>query len=111
MNQDQEEIEVNTSCGDVFRDLGIEYTPEEMLKVRIALAITSTIKKKKLTQVQAGAILGESQARVSNLARGRLDRFSIEKLFGFLLALGHDINVNISRPKTDRGKLKVRAAA
>jgi predicted XRE-type DNA-binding protein len=98
------------SCGNIFEDLGLDYSPEDMLKVRIAIAITATIKKRKLTQVQVGKIIGESQARVSNLVRGQLDRFSVEKLFLILLALGHDIDIGISEARAEKGELRVRAA-
>jgi predicted XRE-type DNA-binding protein len=98
------------SSGNVFDDLGLTYSPEDYLKVRIAIAITATITKRNLTQTQAAQIISESQPRVSDLTRGRLGRFSVEKLFGYLMALGHDINISISRPRDRRGNLAVKAA-
>jgi predicted XRE-type DNA-binding protein len=101
---------VTPSSGNVFNDLGLEYSEEDMLKVAIARAITSTIKLKKLTQAEAGKIIGEDQARVSELTRGRLTRFSVQKLIVHLLALGRDINIEIpAKVREERGKLKVRA--
>ena len=38
------------------------------------------IKAKKLTQAKAAEILGVSQSRVSDLIRGKWDRFSLEML-------------------------------
>ena len=94
----------------IFEELGLEHSPEDMLKVKIALAITSMIQDKKLTQVQVGKVIGESQARVSNLVRGRLGRFSVQKLFEILMALHYDIDIVISPSRNERGKLRVRAA-
>jgi predicted XRE-type DNA-binding protein len=105
------EYDVTASTGNVFEDLGISQSDEDKMKVAIAHAITNTIRIKNLTQVQAGSLMGENQARVSDLTRGRLDRFSVAKLIECLLALGRDIHIDISaKVRTERGRLKVRAA-
>ena len=51
-----------------------------------------------LTQVEAAALLGVSQADVSNLVRGRLRRFSTDRLFRFLNALGQDVEIRMLEP-------------
>jgi len=66
----------------VFADLG--YSPEEaaILKMRADLMadLRKFIKAKKLTQAKAAQILGVSQSRVSDLIRGKWERFSLEML-------------------------------
>ena len=82
--------------GDVFRDLGIELSPTERAKIDIAAEITLTINKLSLTQAEAAALIETDQAKVSAIMRGRLAGFTLDRLISFLLALGKDIEMNIS---------------
>jgi predicted XRE-type DNA-binding protein len=70
------------SSGNVFIDLG--YSPEEaaILQMRADLMadLRKFIKAKRLTQARAAEILGVSQSRVSDLIRGKWERFSLEML-------------------------------
>lgn len=113
MNKDNEhDVQVLDSTGNVFADLGLPSSQEDMLKVNIARAITATIRKRDLTQTAAAAIMGVDQAKVSALLRGRLNGFSVERLVIFLVKLGRDVNITISREHSNReGKVSVKAAA
>lgn len=103
--------EVIDSTGNVFADLGLPATEKDMLKVFIAHAITVTIRERKLTQAEAAAIVKTDQAKVSALLRGRLTGFSVDRLIGYLVLLGRDIDVNVSRSHKGRqGKIRVHAA-
>ena len=70
------------SSGNVFTDLG--YSPDEaaILQMRADLMadLRKFIKTKKLTQAKASEILGVSQSRVSDLTRGKWEKFSLEML-------------------------------
>ena len=70
------------SSGNVFIDLG--YSPEEaaILQMRADLMdkLRKFIETKKLTQAGAAKILCISQSRVSDLIRGKWERFSFEML-------------------------------
>jgi predicted XRE-type DNA-binding protein len=70
------------SSGNVFIDLG--YSPAEaaILQMRADLMsdLRKFIKAKRLTQAKAAEILGVSQSRVSDLIRGKWERFSLEML-------------------------------
>ena len=46
-------------------------------------------------QAEAAAALGILQPHVSDLARYRLDRFAVERLMAFLVALGRDVEIRI----------------
>ena len=73
---------VANSSGNIFIDLG--YSPDEaaVLQMRADLMadLRKFIKAKKLTQGKAAEILGVSQSRVSDLIRGKWERFSLEML-------------------------------
>ena len=79
-------IEIQPSSGNVFADL--EFGPEEAqnLKVRADLMIelTKLIDKKGLTQAEAAMLLGVTQPRISDLVRGKINRFSVDSLIGML---------------------------
>jgi predicted XRE-type DNA-binding protein len=70
------------SSGNVFVDLG--YSPDEaaILQMRADLmaSLRKLIKARKLTQLKAAEMLGVSQSRISDLARGKWEKFSLEML-------------------------------
>jgi predicted XRE-type DNA-binding protein len=70
------------SSGNVFVDLG--YSPEEaaILQMRADLmaSLRKFIKTRKLTQSVAAEMLGVSQSRISDLTRGKWEKFSLEML-------------------------------
>jgi len=74
--------DVHHSCGNPFLDLG--FSPEEaaILQMRADLMakLRKTITAKKLTQAKAARLLGVSQSRVSDLMRGKWEKFSLEML-------------------------------
>jgi predicted XRE-type DNA-binding protein len=82
----------------VFKALGRPDADEAFAKVELAYQIHTLIQQSGLSQTQAARLLSTDRARVSNLMRGRLKEFSIDRLFHFLNKLGQDIDVTI-RPK------------
>jgi predicted XRE-type DNA-binding protein len=83
------------SSGNVFIDLG--YPPDEaaILQMRADLMadLRKFIKTKKLTQARAAEILGVSQSRVSDLIRGKWERFSLEMLITLATRAGMHVTV------------------
>jgi predicted XRE-type DNA-binding protein len=72
------------SSGNVFADLGLPNSEQEMLKAKLTVEIYRLIKERKLTQTKAAAVLGTTQAQVS---AGRL--------MEFLIILGRDVEVTV----------------
>ena len=89
------DIEYHEGSNNVYQDLGFKNPDEWATKARIATKIFVLIKKRKLTQKQAGKIFGIAQGRVSDLKRGQFDKFSVEKLMSFLNALDYDVEIRI----------------
>ena len=101
---------VTDSSGDVFIDLGIACDEQEMLKIMIASAITKVIQRRRLTQKEAGDLIGIDQPKVPALVSGKLDQFSIDRLIGFLILLGLDVDIKIGRePRKTKGRVTVAA--
>jgi predicted XRE-type DNA-binding protein len=93
------------STGNIFADLGVTNPEEARAKADLVHRIVDIIRARKLTQAQAGKLLGVDQPKVSALMRGRLTDFSIERLLRFLLLLGQDVHIAISaRPPSSRKK-------
>jgi predicted XRE-type DNA-binding protein len=106
-----DDVVINSS-GNVFNDLGLNLSEEEMVKIQIARAIGNTIQKLGLTQTDAAKRIGTDQSKVSAVLRGRLDSFSAERLLRFLLLLGRDVDIHVSRQTRahESGRIRVRAA-
>jgi predicted XRE-type DNA-binding protein len=86
---------VLNSSGNVFIDLG--YSPDEaaILQMRADLMtdLRKFIKAKKLTQAKAAESLGISQSRVSDLIRGKWERFSLEMLITLAMRAGMHVTL------------------
>jgi predicted XRE-type DNA-binding protein len=98
---------ITESSGNVFADLGLANPEQELLKAKLLLQIYRTIKDRKLTQAQAGEILGIKQPHVSSLMRGQSGTFSVERLMEFLTVLGHDIEIAVTSSRNKHGELSV----
>lgn len=96
------------SKGDVFADLGLNLSDEDLLKVKIARVISNVVQSGGYTQAQLAGIIGSDQPKVSRLLRGRLKEFSVERMMQYLMLLGYDIEVRFPKTAADeRGKVRV----
>jgi predicted XRE-type DNA-binding protein len=100
-------VSIEASSGNVFADLDLK-NPEEMLaKAELVQRICDIIAERKLTQTKAASLLGIDQPKISALMRGKLDGFSLDRLFRFLNALGRDVEI-IIRPAKHAGDADTR---
>jgi predicted XRE-type DNA-binding protein len=76
----------------------------------MALAINQRLAARRMTQAMAAARLSINQPKISALKNYRLEGFSVERLMGFLTALGSDIEIRIRPPKRTIGQISVEAA-
>ena len=92
-------VKVRRSSGNVFRDLGFSREEAENLKMRTDLMIqlSKLIQARRLTQAEAADLFGVSQPRVSDLVRGKIDRFSIDTLVAMLGHAGVRVQIVIGR--------------
>jgi predicted XRE-type DNA-binding protein len=93
-----EEIEFEMGSGNVFADLNRPGAEEMLVKAELVHQISRIVRHRRLTQVQTVEILGISQPKVSELLRGNLRGFSLERIARFLTALGRDVEIRV-RPK------------
>lgn len=102
------EPEQRIGPGNVFEALGLPDSDELMAKTKLAAQISSIIHHRHLTQAAAAEVLGISQPRVSDLVRGRLDRFSLVSLLQFLLALDRDVEIVVRKKPRSRKQAHLR---
>ena len=86
------------SSGNVFIDLGFDQAEAAVLQMRAKLMgdLRLYIEKRKLTQAQAAKQLGIAQSRVSDLVRGKWDKFSLEMLITLEARIGRKVRVEFA---------------
>jgi len=86
------------STGNVFVDLGFDPAEAAVLQLRANLMsdLRLYIEKQKLTQSEAAKRLGIAQSRVSDLVRGKWEKFSLEMLITLEARLGRTVRVEFA---------------
>jgi predicted XRE-type DNA-binding protein len=96
---------VTQGSGNIFADLDLPQAEDELLKARLVAVIRDVIEQEGISQTTAGARMHLAQPDVSRLLRGRLTGFSLERLLGFVRALGGDVKIEI-KLKTAEGRVR-----
>lgn len=100
-------VKMERGSGNVFADLGLPHSDQELLRAKLTLQIYRLVKKRDLTQSEAGKLLGVKQPQVSLLMRDRAGTFSVERLMDFLTALGQDVEISVRPSNKDHGEVFV----
>ena len=87
--------QIEKSSGNVFADLGLAGSDQELLKAKLALQIYRLIKSRELTQAGAAKLLGTTQPQMPALMRLGPALVSVGRLMEFLTILGQDIEVTV----------------
>lgn len=87
-----------TSKGNVFLDLGFEPAEAAVLQMRANLMadLRIYIEKNRLTQAEAAKRLRIAQSRVSDLVRGKWEKFSLEMLITLEARRGRTVRVELA---------------
>ena len=90
---------IRRSSGNVFQDLGFSAEEATNLKLRsdLMIRLSKLIEARGLTQAQAAALFGVTQPRISDLVRGKIDRFSIDTLIAMLGHAGVRVQIVLGR--------------
>ncbi len=91
------ELPVTHGSGNVFADLGFDPEEAANLKLRSTLGIELAryVEAEGLTQTEAAERLGVTQPRVSDLVRGKLERFTVDALVNMLARAGRRVEVRV----------------
>jgi predicted XRE-type DNA-binding protein len=96
------------SSGNIFADLGLPDSGQEMLKAKLTVQIYRLVKARGLNQSQAATLLGTTQPQMSALMRLRPTSISVGRLMEFLTVLGQDVEVSVRpAPRRKAGQMSV----
>jgi predicted XRE-type DNA-binding protein len=100
------QIPVHRSSGNVFADMGFTSAEaaELTVKSRLITAIDETIKRSRLTQLEAARRCHTDQPTLSKVLRGRMESVTIDRLTAWLTALGRTVEIRI-RPYDAKAKM------
>jgi len=94
----KEKLKITKSSGNVFLDLG--FSPEEatILAMRAQLMgeLRIKIRDEEWTQAEAAQVLGISQSRVSDLVRGKFEKFSLDMLITLATRAGKKVQLKLA---------------
>ena len=96
-------IKIEEGSGNIFADLVLPDAETHFLKAQIVSEIYRFANGRKLTQAQAGKLMGISQPEVSRMFKGNFREYSIDRLMGFLTTFDRDIEI-VVRPRKKAGK-------
>ena len=90
-------MEIIASSGNVFKDLGFsqEESDKLMIKSRLMMEIESFIKSKGMTQTHAAELMGVTRPRISDVMRGKIDKFTIDALVDMLSKAGLQVAITV----------------
>lgn len=80
-----------------------EVASKMALKMELSIFITDCIKKQGLKQSEAAARLDVTQSRISELASGKIEKFTIDAMMDMLDKLG--FRTTFTSPSNDNGAL------
>lgn len=91
-------FKVTDSCGNVFIDLG--FSPEEAtifaMRAQLMGELRIKIRDMGWTQAEAAQVLSISQSRVSDLIRGKFEKFSLDMLITLATRAGKKVELNLA---------------
>ena len=82
----------------IFSALGFpsDQSANMHLRAQLMIEVEAILKARKMTQVEAAALFGVSQPRVSNLLKGRIDKFTVDTLVNWLSKLDKHVELVVS---------------
>jgi predicted XRE-type DNA-binding protein len=107
-----DEIRIEEGSGNLWADIGRADADEALARAELMRRISESIRVRGLTQAAAAELLSTTQPVISDLVRGKLSRFSLDRLFGYLNALGQDVEIVVhAHPGegAERGRIRVAA--
>jgi predicted XRE-type DNA-binding protein len=100
-------IDIEPSSGNVFADLGLPHPAERLAKAELARVIRKVVSDRGWTQSRAAKAVGIAPPDMSDLMRGKLARFSQERLERFLNALDMDVQIRVGPRPTGKKRATV----
>jgi len=89
--------EIEQGSFNIYQDLGYDDAAKMQVKAALATKIGDIIKRRRLTQTRAAAILGMTQPKLSAMLRGQFRGISESKMIDCLNQLGRDVEIVVRK--------------
>lgn len=93
----KKKIDYEVGSGNVFADLDLPNPEEYLLKAKLVSLVNDVIDERGWTQKEAAKYLSLKQPNISDLKRGELDHFSVERLLYLLGRLTHKVTITVRK--------------
>jgi len=100
-------LQVEAGSGNVYADIGLPNPEMYQAKAHFVRAMRKIIKARRLTRINAAALLKIEPVQLSALLRGQTQRWSIEEFVGMINSLGHSIEISVSPSRPGRDRISV----
>lgn len=88
---------VHFSTGNLWADIGRPDADEALVRAKLLSDAADLVHERNLSASGAAETLGIDEACAADVVRGKLSRFSLERLIAFLNALGRDVEITVRR--------------
>ncbi len=88
--------EIEAGSGNVFDDLALPNAEERLAKALLARTIQQVIVRRGWSQAKAAKEIGMAASDISDIVRGKLGKFSLDRLESIILDLRMDIHIRVS---------------
>jgi predicted XRE-type DNA-binding protein len=92
--------EVEFGSANLWADIGREDAEAAFARAELMSRITAILSAEQLSARHRAEMLGVDEFTVSDLMRGKLSKFSLERLIAFLTALDRDVEITV-RPRPE----------
>jgi predicted XRE-type DNA-binding protein len=94
----EEKLEIVRGTDNPFADVGLPDADAELMKADLATEIVRILRERNLTGARAADLAGVTEADISRIRKGSLDRFTIDRLVKILNRLDIEVTVR-TRPR------------
>ena len=90
-------MEIIESCGNIFKDFGFsqEESDKLMIKSNLMIEVRNFIKDNGMTQAQAAELMSVTRLWISDVMRGKIDKFTIDALVDMLSKAGLQVAITV----------------
>lgn len=103
----EEDLTIVRGTENIFADMGLPDPEEAYAKAQLAHAIRREIIARGLSQREAALIASVKQPQISDITRGRLTGFSMDRLTAILNRFDQDVDITIHPKRGDIARTAV----
>lgn len=87
--------EIELGSGNLWSDIGRPDADAALARATLMSRVVDLVGEERLTGERAAELLGTNQPTISDLIRGKMSKFSLERLIAFLNSLDQDVEIRV----------------